>query len=380
MTIIKRASLVSAAALLFIAVSTLGSVAAQEEESSEAVEETAIDEAEKQLREEIDGLLDTIEKAEDTREKAAAAHDIAAKGKEALPYLVEVFPAKSTEMKGWIAQIFWRIRAPEETKDVLFEDFKKGGLKTSPDVIRVLAKMEDERAAPLLLKLMAEASDEQKELLYYALSEVTDYRTVDALGKGLESDDRLVLLNCVNGLRKLQSRALKEIEEKRRDHEGTEELQKKLDAVQNVIVEGLKKAHDEGKKECQRFLVEVLGKSGDTQVSSVVAPYLNDEDVAVRIEAMNALAELKATFYTREICGLLNDQSANVRRKVPRALAKLGDKEAIPYLIEALYSSDGDLKAESLRALRALSGQPYGMNPELWLNWWQKYQTSPEAR
>jgi len=351
--------------------------AAQEEQSSKDVDKLIEEKQERKLQSEIDALLSTIEQADGAREKAVAARELAAKGKPAIPYLVELYPSESTEVKGWLAQIFWRMRSPEDFRDVLFKDFEKEGLNASADVIRVLARMKDERATPLMLKCLKSANAEQKATLYYALSEVTDYRAIDALRKGLESDERRIWTNCVNGLRKLQARALKEIEQKRQKEESFKVEEKLLKALQKALVERLKKCKD--RKDCQRFIIEVLGKSGDQKFSSTVADFLDDDNVSVRIEAMNALAELKDTFYAGDICALLEDESELVRRKAPRALAKLGDLSAVPNLIETLHSEDPVLKKEALMALRKMSGQNFGMNPNLWMDWWQKYQTSPET-
>jgi len=351
--------------------------AAQEEQSSKDADKLIEEKQERKLQSEIDALLSTIEQADGAREKAVAARELAAKGKPAIPYLVELYPSESTEVKGWLAQIFWRMRSPEDFRDVLFKDFEKEGLNASADVIRVLARMKDERATPLMLKCLESANAEQKATLYYALSEVTDYRAIDALRKGLESDERRIWTNCVNGLRKLQARALKEIEQKRQKEESFKEEEKLLKTLQKALVERLKKCKD--RKDCQRFIIEVLGKSGDQKFSSTVADFLDDDNVSVRIEAMNALAELKDTFYAEDICALLEDESELVRRKAPRALAKLGDLSAVPNLIETLHSEDPVLKKEALMALRKMSGQNFGMNPNLWMDWWQKYQTSPET-
>ena len=348
----------------------------EEDQSAKDVDKTIKDKEEQKLQSEIDTLLETIEQAEDTREKAAAARQLVKKGKAAIPHLVELYPSKNTEMKGWLAQIFLRLKTPEDTKDVLFEDFEKEGLGAYPDVIRALGKMKDERATPLMLKCLKTANAEQKSALYHALGEVTDYRTVQALREGIGSDEKVIWTNCVNGLRKLQARALKEIEKKKQERQSHKEEQKSLDAVQKALVDGLKRC--KGKKDRERFLIEVLGKSRDEKFSSTVANFLNDDNVSLRIVAMNALAELKDTFYATDICALLDDESEIVRRKVPRALAKLGDLSVVPNLIEVLYSEDPLLKKESLLALRKLSGQKFAMNPNLWMDWWKRYQTSPE--
>jgi len=337
------------------------------EEETESAEK--ISEEEQKLREDIEGLLDKIEKLEDVREKALAAQEIIDKGEKAVSYLVEVYPSKSIALKGWLAQIFFKMNAAEKAKDVLFNDFKEAGLDGSPDVIRTLGKMKDERATPLILELLKEADARQKRYLYYALSVVTDYKALDELREGLTSDDRVIWLNCAKGLGNLQERALKELQEKQEAPESVKETQEKLKAIYQALREGLKKTR--GNNECQRFLIELAGKSENEKFSSVLAGYLKDDAENLRITAMNSLARLKSTFYAPHIAELLNDESELVRRKVPAALARLGEQSVVPDLIEALYAEDRVLKNEALKALRKLTGKKFGMNPNLWLEWWE---------
>ena len=204
----------------------------EEEKETQNIDQTLkeIDQAlrekeEQKLREDIDSLIDKIENLEDVREKAVAAQEIIDKGEKAVPYLVEVYPARSTALKGWLAQIFLKMNAAEKAKDALLDDFQASGLGAAPDVVTTLGKMKDERATPLILELLAAADDEQKRYLCKSLNEMTDYRGLDELSKGITSDDRVIWLNCCKGLGNLQGRALKELEEKRKALEGTEETQ-----------------------------------------------------------------------------------------------------------------------------------------------------------
>jgi HEAT repeat protein len=51
------------------------------------------------------------------------------------------------------------------------------------------------------------------------------------------------------------------------------------------------------------------------------------------------------------------------------ALGALGDKRAVPILIERL--SDKDLQNSALQALQELTGERLGNDPAAWVKWWK---------
>jgi hypothetical protein len=61
-----------------------------------------------------------------------------------------------------------------------------------------------------------------------------------------------------------------------------------------------------------------------------------------------------------------------VRLTACRALAKMGDKDAIDPLIERLESEGGRLKREIHAALKAVSHESFGESAQTWRNWWKK--------
>jgi HEAT repeat protein len=111
---------------------------------------------------------------------------------------------------------------------------------------------------------------------------------------------------------------------------------------------------------------------------------LNDKSPYVRGIALAALGEMKATKAYDDIVGLSNDKeengggknagTLNCFRNYPAdmacyALGALGDKRAVPVLIERL--TDKDLQESARQALEALTNQKLGNDPEKWKAWWK---------
>jgi HEAT repeat protein len=111
---------------------------------------------------------------------------------------------------------------------------------------------------------------------------------------------------------------------------------------------------------------------------------LKDKSPYVRGIALAALGEMKATKAYDDILELINDKeengggknggTLNCFRNYPAdlacyALGALGDKRAVPVLIERL--TDKDLQESARQALEALSSQKLGHDPEKWKAWWK---------
>ena len=61
-----------------------------------------------------------------------------------------------------------------------------------------------------------------------------------------------------------------------------------------------------------------------------------------------------------------------VRLTACRALAVMGDKDAVEPLIERLDMEGGRLRKEILAALRGVTHETFGENPQTWRDWWKK--------
>ena len=104
----------------------------------------------------------------------------------------------------------------------------------------------------------------------------------------------------------------------------------------------------------------------------------------VRCIAAEALGEMKATEAYTDLVALTRDKDwqrgldpkgLNCIPHVPAgaacyALGALGDRRAVPVLIDCL--ADGDLRHQARQGLEALTGQKLGDDPAAWAAWWKR--------
>ena len=92
--------------------------------------------------------------------------------------------------------------------------------------------------------------------------------------------------------------------------------------------------------------------------------------------------ELEAT--RQVLSRALTDAEPEVARAAAFALARLGDPQAIPALLNYLERSDrrADLLSYEAcqRALRALSGTAEAWTPRQWRDWWRLHRPAPASR
>ena len=112
---------------------------------------------------------------------------------------------------------------------------------------------------------------------------------------------------------------------------------------------------------------------------------LKDRAPYVRSIAVAALGELKAKAAYDEMVAMTKDKplevgpgnTLNCIRMPPAdlacyALGALGDKKAVPVLINLL--PDRDIKEQARQALETLTGQKLGSDPAAWTAWWEKQE------
>lgn len=64
------------------------------------------------------------------------------------------------------------------------------------------------------------------------------------------------------------------------------------------------------------------------------------------------------------------------RRAVTQGLMQLRRPEAVAAVIETMSSAQGEIRADIVRHLTAISGEQLGANPEQWSAWWEKNQAT----
>jgi HEAT repeat protein len=124
----------------------------------------------------------------------------------------------------------------------------------------------------------------------------------------------------------------------------------------------------------------------DERAAPALRKAIKDKSPYVRGIAAAALGELKVVKAYDDIIGLTGDKEGkngeskngglNCLRTCPAemacyALGTLGDKRAIPVLIELL--SDDDIQESALQALETLTDKKFGRDSAKWKAWWSDH-------
>lgn len=105
----------------------------------------------------------------------------------------------------------------------------------------------------------------------------------------------------------------------------------------------------------RQYLTLVLGKLGDRRAVPALVDALKDPVVETRIYALIALAELHDPGSVPAVIEATNDEDKDVRKTAVYALGELGDRRAIPVLEQALNNQTADIRFNA-----ALSLSRYG--------------------
>jgi HEAT repeat protein len=133
----------------------------------------------------------------------------------------------------------------------------------------------------------------------------------------------------------------------------------------------------------RRYAALLLGAIGDAAALPSLAVRVFDEDPRVAGAAREALAAARGRPELRPVAeGLRRELSSGKAARAiqaVRALARLGDAEAIPVLIQ-LLEAGGEVGAVASYALARITLQRFGSDPSRWLAWWQGRRGTPRSR
>lgn len=128
--------------------------------------------------------------------------------------------------------------------------------------------------------------------------------------------------------------------------------------------------------------VEALAEIDPGSARERLLPCLSDPEYQVRIAAVERLPRLAPDRAVETLKKALVDSAWQVRVAAVETIESLRRPDAIPLLIDRLGVEKGRLRADLLRALRALTGRDIGLNPKGWKSWWDangKEFTCPDA-
>ena len=133
----------------------------------------------------------------------------------------------------------------------------------------------------------------------------------------------------------------------------------------------------------RRYAALLLGAIGDAATLPSLAVRVFDEDPRVAAAAREALGAARGRPEARPVAeGLrreLGSGKAARAAQAARALARLGDAEAVPALV-GLLEAGGELGAAAADALSRITLQRLGSDPARWLAWWQARRGTPRSR
>jgi HEAT repeat protein len=132
----------------------------------------------------------------------------------------------------------------------------------------------------------------------------------------------------------------------------------------------------------RRAAVALLARLGEPANLSRLAARVHDEDPGVAEEAAEALAAARSEPGYPSIVADLRRALTGGRpaRAVPaaRALARLGDADSVPALIQ-LLDQGGEVAEVSARALARITLQRLGPAPAPWIAWWREWRAAPRS-
>ena len=128
----------------------------------------------------------------------------------------------------------------------------------------------------------------------------------------------------------------------------------------------------------RRLAVELLARTGDPAAFLPLAERALDAEPRVAEAALSALARARAhpEFHpvVERLRRALLGSEADRPVQAALALARLGDEESVPLLIQAL-DTPGPLAGAADAALELLTCRRFGPSPAPWLKWWREHRS-----
>jgi HEAT repeat protein len=134
--------------------------------------------------------------------------------------------------------------------------------------------------------------------------------------------------------------------------------------------------------ERRRAALALLSRLGLPAALPAIAACAHDEDPRVASEAAHALAAARGAPELAPIVAdlrraLTSGRTAKAARAA-RALARLGDADAVPLLIQ-LLDAGGELPGVAADALTAITLQRLGHDSTPWIAWWREWRAAPRS-
>jgi HEAT repeat protein len=121
------------------------------------------------------------------------------------------------------------------------------------------------------------------------------------------------------------------------------------------------------------YLPPLVGRSNAADEVEQLIKQLSDDLWQTRWDAAAALGETKDPRAVDPLIVTLKDENSYVRMTAARSLGMIGDKRAINALIASLKEDDSHgVQKNAVLALKQLTGQDFGKDPDKWQKWWDQ--------
>ncbi len=274
--------------------------------------------------------------------------------------------------------------SPEE-----FEQDWKNWVMGRAKVVGKLGQIEDVTKEGELRKalrdLLAEKNPFVQASMIKGLGEPTDTKTAEVIVSFLGSDAELVRTTALLSLCTIKTDEV-------RTWMWTTALSGSKDIERAFVARAIGTFKDKRAYDC---LVKALGDSywltranaaealallGDERALEPLKAVLNDGIAKVRIAAIDAIATWKgnAKPVIGGVIARLKDGAWQVRSATVLGLAEIGDRDGIGPMIDRMATEIGRVQEDMAGSLKKLTGLSFGMNYDVWKDWWDRNKTTFE--
>lgn len=149
-----------------------------------------------------------------------------------------------------------------------------------------------------------------------------------------------------------------------------------------AIARAVRRLRSDASFSARQILIEGLGGISRGAASYALLRRLEEErDPRLLVLVLEALARVGDDRAAAPVALLLRHSSWSVRAAAAEVLGTVGDRRAVPLLLEALRSEEGRLREDIGRALNRITGQRFAPDYEFWADWWTRHEGGelPEA-
>ena len=215
--------------------------------------------------------------------------------------------------------------------------------------LKAIAKIQDPSSYEILLNQYNKSTDFNRHVAIEALGLFGDARAMNVFESALTSENVYE--------RKQAARALGRID------------------VPDAVSPLLKALKDTEKGVREDAVYGLSSYWAEEPAVDALIMILDDDEASVRTAAANGLGKKELSRSADVLEALVKagqDSSAAVRAAAAQSLRFFNDPQAIELLLALLADENGNVKMRAHFALKEITGQSLGADPQLWQAWWQK--------